>query len=242
MKIVKNTTLADIFLSDVGIHVPASGQYTIYENEYPLWAAATTESPDSPLTALVKSGDIVVNDGTTDLSVAVGLLHLQTGIRIVQTSITDEAPAPLINKIVAGYGVTITEIGIPANKQLEISYTPTELSGTTPVKYEYGGNANPGRVLEYAIGTSSFEVPFIVVSDGKLRAVTFHSSAVITGTIGLFSTADTINPIYVMSLFSTDKKIEKPLDIDIYEGDELYAQVITGSINKPIFVIYIQTI
>ena len=119
-KIVKNATGSEITLKDVGIVIAASSQYLVYENEYPLWAAATLEGPDSELTTLIKSGDIVINDGAQDLSIAVGIIHMQTGIRIVQASIEDETPGTLDQKLVSGTGVSVAVIGT-TNKQLQIS-------------------------------------------------------------------------------------------------------------------------
>lgn len=74
--IVKNVTLSDIFIDDLGITIAASGSpgssitlsdlYTTFE---------IVESTD--LQSEVATGDIVINDGTDDLSVSEGLNHLK---------------------------------------------------------------------------------------------------------------------------------------------------------------------
>ena len=65
-KIVKNTTGSDIVISDTGVTVLASNQYTIPANDYLLWAAS-----DDVITE-IGSGDIVVNDGSVDLGISDG--------------------------------------------------------------------------------------------------------------------------------------------------------------------------
>lgn len=67
-KIVKNTTVADIFVTLTGVNVPASGQYTIPAYDYNLWVGTI----DSQITA----GTFVINDGTSDLSVAQGIIFV----------------------------------------------------------------------------------------------------------------------------------------------------------------------
>ena len=64
--ILKNTTGALISVDDIGIEILASpGQYIANELSG-LWQIF--ESDDLP--PLISSGDIVVNDGTSDLSIA----------------------------------------------------------------------------------------------------------------------------------------------------------------------------
>ena len=66
-KIVKNITLSPITLSDVGVTIPASDQYTIPPVDYLLWA----ESSDTVTN--VGSGDLVINDGSVDLNISDGI-------------------------------------------------------------------------------------------------------------------------------------------------------------------------
>lgn len=66
-KILKNSTASVVSVSDTGVAIPASGQYTIPANDYPLWA-----SSDNVVT-LVGAGTLVVNDGSSDLSISDGI-------------------------------------------------------------------------------------------------------------------------------------------------------------------------
>lgn len=73
-KIVKNTTIAAINVSDVGVTVAASpGQYIIPDQDYLIWSASTVAATN------VGTGNLVINDGTSDLSAVLGAAHLKAG-------------------------------------------------------------------------------------------------------------------------------------------------------------------
>lgn len=66
-KILKNTTASDIFVADVGINISANSDYTIPYTDSLLWASS------SNAVTYIGNGDIVVNDGTNDLSITDGI-------------------------------------------------------------------------------------------------------------------------------------------------------------------------
>lgn len=72
MKIVRNTTLTNILTG--GVILEPGIDYTIPPQEYSQWSANTTAHN------LITSGDIVVNNGSQDLSAEVGLVHIQNGV------------------------------------------------------------------------------------------------------------------------------------------------------------------
>lgn len=78
MKILKNTTITDISLNETGITIPASGQVTLNETEY---AQVAFIDSITELTTYLNSGDIVVNNGTVDLTAAEGLRYLSISIK-----------------------------------------------------------------------------------------------------------------------------------------------------------------
>lgn len=81
MKIVKNTTLSDIDLKDIGITIPASDQYIIQPQEYLIWVdfilTAEAGTADIDLDTLINNGDLVVNNGVVDLDPAPGIFYLK---------------------------------------------------------------------------------------------------------------------------------------------------------------------
>ena len=74
MKILKNTTGSIINIIALGLPIPASGQITIEVTDYILLASSDSVTE---LTPLITSGDVVVNDGTEDLSVARGIAYIK---------------------------------------------------------------------------------------------------------------------------------------------------------------------
>ena len=82
-KILKNTTLSDYFWGEPGINVPASGQVTIPFTKY--LEVSQTEAI-SEITADINSGDIVVNDGTNDLSYNFGVASNKAGLPVQLTN------------------------------------------------------------------------------------------------------------------------------------------------------------
>lgn len=69
--IAKNQTISDIFLPRVGLTVPASSQETLTD-----YVSFYEASFDEVLVAKITAGDIVINDGTDDLSTAEALAYL----------------------------------------------------------------------------------------------------------------------------------------------------------------------
>lgn len=67
-KIVKNTTVADIFHTNSGTNFPASSSVTLTTSSFQSQLFA-----DSQTSTLITSGSFVINDGTSDLTVAQGL-------------------------------------------------------------------------------------------------------------------------------------------------------------------------
>jgi hypothetical protein len=73
-KILKNTTISDIVLKQLGREIPASSSLTLNVDEYLLLG---TDDSVTELTTYINSGDIVINNGSDDLSVVDGLAFIQ---------------------------------------------------------------------------------------------------------------------------------------------------------------------
>lgn len=138
-KILKNTTLSNISISDTGITILASGFYNIPATDFPLWAAS------DDIVELVGSGSIVVNDGTSDLGPAQGIALIQGNFRqsdfidslkesdrlkvdaiissnqFIKVSSNDQSQGYLEAKIVGKLGKTeVTVLNEGVNEQLQV--------------------------------------------------------------------------------------------------------------------------
>lgn len=70
-KILKNQTASPIFIDDMGVEIPASSNYTIVESEYTRWAGSIDIDTE------INASNIIVNDGTNDLSISDGIRFLK---------------------------------------------------------------------------------------------------------------------------------------------------------------------
>lgn len=82
-KILKNNTNSEVPISDTGVSISASGQYTIQEQDFSLWAASDN------LITLIGNDTITVNDGSFDLSKSDGINLIKGLYPQAQTQDTD---------------------------------------------------------------------------------------------------------------------------------------------------------
>ncbi len=149
-KILKNTTVSDIFVADVGINLIAASSYTVPAQDYMLWAAS------SNVIVYIGNGSVVVNDGTYDLSPAQGVGYIQGsfiqrdfipslknndrlkvevistgGAPNVQVSSNDQTSGYLEEKIVAVSGeTTVTTLNDGGDEDLQVGLANAGTPGT----------------------------------------------------------------------------------------------------------------
>ena len=75
-KIIKNITSSGILVQDTGVYIDANSSYEIDNQTYLLWAASQSVIP------LIQSGDIIINNGNSDLSVLEAIRFLEYPDRI----------------------------------------------------------------------------------------------------------------------------------------------------------------
>lgn len=169
-KILKNTTLSDIELKRIGVTIPSSGQETIKVEEY--GDLASVESI-AEITPLINSGDIVVNDGTTDLDAETGIRFIEYAdkVTIQKDDVDIEKYLKKINfegdAIVTDNGdgkatVSIGETGQFTGKIIDFGFFS---SGNTSNKW-----------LAFTNGSTSTDtLPFIMPQDACLTGLTFSN-------------------------------------------------------------------
>lgn len=65
-KVIRNITVSPVTVADCGVTIPATSNYTIPSQDYPLWAASNN------VITFVGAGTLIVNDGFIDLSISDG--------------------------------------------------------------------------------------------------------------------------------------------------------------------------
>lgn len=105
---------------------------------------------------------------------------------------------------------------------------------------QYIGSAGAGKYLDFYVGSSSDESPFVFPEDSFIRTVTLYCSALSTGTLSFYRLTDLVNPVFSVSLNN-----ESYNKFDIAEpfvaNDKLCCKVSSGNFNKPTVRVWIQT-
>lgn len=133
-KILKNTTGSTIAVTDVGVSIPANSSYTIPPQDYLLWSAS------SDVISPVGSLDIVVNDGSFDLSPSDGM-DLLKGILP-----TDQVANPNITTLALTLANTEYFLTLPAGTRqfalksrtdsiIKIAYLTGQMSSNYVIMY-----------------------------------------------------------------------------------------------------------
>jgi len=130
IKILKNTTIADIEIFSLGRTVPASDQMIVELSDYIRLSSVDTIAELSPA---IMSGDIVINNGIFDLEPIVGISHISE-ISGVELSHTDITLLPGVGDFAASF-VEIDEIA--AGHQLDEN---EKIYGQTRIDNLAGGN------------------------------------------------------------------------------------------------------
>lgn len=164
--IAKNQTGSDIDLERLGLRVPASpGQITLTE-----FASYTECTEDDTLEAAVSSGDIVINDGTSDLSVAEGLVYLNSAGNLDGPATGAAANVLLKLSDTSGTKTEATGVTIDASNNittpgtlnaasLEISGSPLSHTDLTDLAWTASGHTGTaGRVASFSGGGAAAEL------------------------------------------------------------------------------------
>lgn len=157
-KRIKNNTGSTIEI--LGATIAPTEYYEIPYQHHIRWASY------SPLRALIQSQDIVVNDGTNDLTVDQGLVHIDTfpgdankigGKPVSVASVTDAQLLKYSNS--AGGWITVDEdtVGKPGDPRYVVNYA-----------YQ-GGSSN--QWLELFRDISSDEVPFVIPTASTIKEI-----------------------------------------------------------------------
>lgn len=162
-KIIKNTTLTPIELMTTGVTIGANSSFTIEPSEYPRWAIDDFINEVSPL---ITSGDIVINDGISDLSIVDGINFLKypdtfSSIRL------DTGISPTLSGIGTG-SFNLKDIG---------EYIYENAPGTGEVKVSSNDTTRDYLINKIQAGTN---ITIQEINDGLSESIRISS----TGTSG----------------------------------------------------------
>lgn len=242
--IIKNTTGSDIFVNNTGDNIPASGQQTVSPRYYLSYSAASID--DTSFIADINSGDLVVNDGVTDLSSADGLRYLQqlTRLRVSLNSSEIEA-------VVENLNFTGGDVSVATSTAGEATVTlPERNLGIYQLHFGNSGEVVNEYVELPTNSTASSETPQIIPFASKVIAYTFTNNDNDSDPdIEIYSVPENSgnSPITLKDIWSirdgrTARKTNFPTDITFAAGDKVTVFFDDMGINPDdvLFTIYLQ--
>lgn len=231
MKILKNQTAGAILIADTGISIPASpALYNIPAQDYPLWAAS------SDIITQVGNGNIVVSDGSFDLSKADGIALLQGNFKQ-----TDFIPG-LKSGTIGDQKLKVDVSGLSSDNIIEgptnLFFTVeraqdavgTALTDTTSVDLTYNDPANTITAVVLPAGVNHNSLQNYVANEHIN-----HSSVSVSAGAGLIGGGDlTANrTISMPSVIAAGAK-GSAFEVPVFTTD-IYGKVVSNT-NTPIVI------
>lgn len=168
--VLKNTTASAITITDAsGVVIPASPGSDTYTDNHMLQQLAAS----SVLQGFINAGSIVVNNGVSDLTVAVGLQYLaqlqtQSGfdtlpntITLYQMQLGNALDVPVLP--LSGCGIEIVQTTKTLTTFQARRGTPGT-SGTTTIQLELNGVAVIGATLSWTTADGAFALKTVAIT------------------------------------------------------------------------------
>jgi len=125
------------------------------------------------------------------------------------------------------------------NTAIDLVYNLAKNASRGSINCGFDGTASTGRWLEFFANNPSNANPYIVPEPGIIRAISASASSSSTGVVTVFK-----NGVSVATLTFTAAQSarDKTLNISVTDLDQISVQVTSGSITRPTFFIFIQTL
>jgi hypothetical protein len=132
-------------------------------------------------------------------------------------------------------GVTADEV----QTALEQIYNLAKNASRGAIGCGFDGNASTGRWLEFFANNPSNDSPFVVPEPGILRAISASSTSNATCVITVFKNGVSVA---TLSFSAAQAARDKTLNVSVTDLDEISVQVTSGSISRPTFFMFVQTL
>ncbi len=132
-------------------------------------------------------------------------------------------------------GVTAEEV----QTALEEIYNLAKNASRGAIGCGFDGSAATGRWLEFFSNNPSNNSPFVVPEPSILRAISASSTASSTCVITVFKNGSSVA---TLTFTAAQVARDKTLNVSLTDLDEISIQVTSGSIARPTFFMFIQTL
>lgn len=215
--ILKNPTGSAVTVRDTGVTIPANTNYTVPDQDYPLWAASAN------VQTLIAAGTLVVNDGFNDLSATDGGYFVDYPHQAFSQRFW--SPPNRAN----GFTAKNTQQAIEEARdtaQGKIRYL---------VNCGFDGTASSGRYLEYNSNVDSNLSGFVLPAAATLKEISICVNSNGTGTMQVLSWNGTTETLLTsISLSNARKAAVTGLTISLAALAELRVKCSSGSLSRPI--------
>ena len=222
-KILKNTTGSNIDLSELGLRVPASSQITIQSFDY---IKLASDDSVTELTTLINSGDIIVNDGTSDLSASDGIDYIKY---------------PNFAKNIRFTSVTGKLLEKNIQDALDESAENADTALNTPrftIPLIYNGTPGNNEFIGYSNLIPGDDTPIVVPIDSVLQEYTFsNKNSNADYTIELRRNSTTAAVFDTTSKVNTLSFVQSGITQAFTAGDTIYIKYIDDGSNASDMVI-----
>lgn len=191
-----------------------------YEIPEQLWWELANDASTS---AAVSAGQIIVNDGSQDLTI-------DDALRLIKRYQDVEALDVSYDNSDSGLSAETAQDAID-----ELHETLTDRPGA-PVTCGFDGGASSGRWLEFSGNVGADDAGFVVPAAGKL---THLSVAVENNTTCTFTVYKNGSSVATLSL-SSARKGSNTQNVSLAANDELTVKVTSGSGSRPVFNLFVR--
>lgn len=103
----------------------------------------------------------------------------------------------------------------------------------------FDGSASSGRYLEFFSNNPSNGSPYVIPEPGIIRAISASASSSSTGVVTLYKNAVSVA---TLTFTAAQSARDKTLNISVTDLDKLSVGVTSGTITRPTFFIFVQTL
>lgn len=236
-KILKNQTTNPVSVSDTGITIIASGQYTIPPQDYDLWSAS------NDIIDFIGNLTIIVNNGAEDLDIS-------DGVRLIQDNFSNAVDVTILDQNASQVPVTPSGNLTSTDVQSALEELQSDIDSST---YEHGNllglvdddhpqylnesrhdslpNDNPHGVTKAQVGLGS--VPNVDATDRANHTGTQLANTIsdFAAQVAIDETTTSLSLSSNILTYTDEDGVATNIDLSLYLDDTNLSRIVSGVLN-----------